>query len=270
MGGYVPTGVFMGKLLFFYFIFIIILSCSSCSKQYQVLFQQKNSIPDTSAQFAAAAPEYRIKPKDVLEIKNLQNDNRLINPGNISLNQGSAAQVSQTQADTFIVSDDGSVELPALGKVQVGGLTRAEAQQLVEDLYRRQLLKNPIIELKIVNLKVTLLGEVKMQGAYPLTKDKTTLVDLLGEAGGLTDKANEKNVEIIRGSEKNPSVTVIDLSNIHSINDPRAILQSGDIVYISQNKRASRGDNAQSFSAILQPSLIVLNTALIIFALIRK
>jgi polysaccharide export outer membrane protein len=149
------------------------------------------------------------------------------------------------------------------------GLTRIEAQKKIEDLYRKTLLKDPIIELKINNLKVTIFGEAKAQGNFPLTKDRTTLIEMLGEAGGLTDRANETNIKIIRGTQKNPQVTEIDLSNIQSINDPRAILQNGDIIYIAQNKRAVRNDKIQNFSSIFQPALLLFNTALIIVTLIR-
>ena len=121
-----------------------------------------------------------------------------------------------------------------------------------------------------MNLKVTLLGESKSQGNFILTKDKTTLVELIGQAGGLTEKANEKNIKIIRGSESNPQVTQINLDNIGSINDPNAILQSGDIIYIAQNRRAIRNDNLQNFSSIVQPAILLLNTVLLVFALIRR
>ena len=95
------------------------------------------------------------------------------------------------------------------------------------------------------------------------------MVELIGEAGGLTEKANEKSIKIIRGSEKDPQVTNIDLSNVESINDPKTILQNGDIIYIAQNKRAVRNDNLQNFSFIVQPALLLFNTALIVLTLIR-
>jgi polysaccharide export outer membrane protein len=115
-----------------------------------------------------------------------------------------------------------------------------------------------------------MLGEIKGQGNYPLVKDKTTLVEMIGEAGGLTNAANEKNIKIIRGSEKYPKVIEVNLDNIGSINDPKTILQSGDIIYIAQNKRAVRNDNLQNISSIVEPLILFFNTALIIFTLVRK
>ena len=209
---------------------------------------------------------YRIQPQDILQIRNLQDEKYIVNVVSTSTTTSGG---NNSQGQSFQVEENGTVALPMIGHVKVVGLTRIEANRLIEDLYRKEL-KDPIIELTITNLKVTMLGEIRGPGNYPLTKDRTTLVEMIGTAGGLTDKANERNVKIIRGTEKTPQVTVIDLGDIQSINDSRAILQSGDIIYITQNKRAVRNDNLQNFSTIFQPALLLFNTALIIFTLIRR
>jgi polysaccharide export outer membrane protein len=260
----------MHKLTYAFLISAVIFTCTSCSnKQYQVLFQQRQALAaDTAAKRAAAAVElYRIQPQDILQIRNLQDTKFITNLSPISANTAGGNSV---QGEAFQVAADSTVDLPAVGKTKVVGLTRIAAQKLIQDLYAKDLLVNPILELKIINLKVTLLGEIKGQGNYPLVKDQTTLVELIGEAGGLTDRANEKDIKIIRGSEKNPKVIDVDLSDIGTISDPRTVLQSGDIIYVGQSKRAARNDNLQNFSVIIQPALILFNTALIIFTLVRK
>lgn len=261
------NGVYMRGLIYAYLIAGVLFMCTSCAnKQYQALFEQKAIADSLSQKSAVSTSIYHIQPQDILQVRNLQDIKYIANETPISTNTTGG---NTSQGQTFQVEDDGTVNLPALGHVQVGGLTRVEAQKLIEGLYHKVLLNNPIIELKITNLKVSIFGEIKAQGNYALTKDKTTLVELIGEAGGLTDKADEKSIKIIRGGNKNPMVTEIDLSNIRSINAPNAVLQSGDIVYIAQNKRAVRNDNLQNFSVILQPALILFNTALIIFTLIH-
>jgi polysaccharide export outer membrane protein len=263
----------MRQLIYTYLILGIIFVCSSCSdKQYQTLFQQKNTIADSLSQKTvdnASVNEYRIKSQDILQVRNLQNIKYIVDDAPVSAVTTSGGASTAT-GQTFQVEEDGTVTLPVIGHVPVIGLTRAEAQKLVEDTYRKSLLVNPIIELKIINLKVTILGEIKVQGNYPLIKDRTTLIELIGEAGGLTERANEKDVKIIRGTEKKQVVTEIDLGDIKSINNQNTILQSGDIVYIAQNKRAARSDNLQNFSTIFQPVLILFNTVLILFTLIHN
>jgi polysaccharide export outer membrane protein len=257
---------------YFIFVYLIIgLLFTSCSyKQDQILFEQKQAVPDSILQKSYAnIRNYRIQPQDILQIRNIQNDKSIVDL--TAASAGSAVANGITiQVTNYPVEDDGTIALTGIGRVRVAGLTRGEATKYLEELYGKAYLKDPILEVKIVNLKVTILGEIKGQGNYILSKDKTTLVQLIGEAGGLTERANEKNIKIIRGDKKNPEVTEIDMSNIRSLSDPRTILQNDDIIYISQNRRAVRADKVQVFSTIIQPALIIFNTALIIYTLARR
>ena len=256
-------------------IIAIVIFCSSCSyKQSHVLFENKNS--KTAAtdsllkQPFPATSAYRIQPRDILQIKNLQNIKYIVDDLPVSTSGSSVGGGNGASGQTFEVEGDGTVALPVIGHIAVGGLTRLEATQKIEDIYRKELLKNPILDVKIINLKVTIFGESGSQGNFPLVKENTTLVEMLGQAGGLLPTANEKNIKIIRGQGQYKTVTIIDLSDINSISDPRAILQNGDVIYISQNKRAVRNDKLQNLTSLIQPALILLNTALILITLTRK
>lgn len=245
---------------------IISLLCFSCSyKPQHVLFEQRGTAAvDTSNQIAHSV--YHIKTYDILQIRNLQSTKYLIdNTGSSATGGGSTGG----QGQTFQVEEDGKVTLPVIGHVAVAGLTRYEATQKIEKLYRDSLLKNPIIELKILNLKVTLFGEVRTPGNIPLLRDNTTLTDVLGEAGGLTNNANEKNIKIIRGDKANPQVIYADLGNIKTLGDPRLILQNDDIIYVAQNKQAVRTEKIQNLSSLIQPSLLIFNAALILYTLFK-
>jgi polysaccharide export outer membrane protein len=229
------------------------------------LFEQKNS-PGAYIDPQAQPPVYRIQPNDVLQIRNLQSTRYLVN------SVGGTSQTNEPgvdQGQTFQVEEDGKVTLPVIGHIAVAGLTRYEAAQKIEQLYRDSLLKNPIIELKILNLKVTLLGEVKNPGNIPLAKENTTLIDVLGEAGGLTNNANEKNIKIIRGDKASPQIIYADLSNIKTLGDPRITLQNNDIIYVMQSRKAVRDEKLQHFTTLIQPSLLIFNTALIIYTLFK-
>lgn len=261
----------MRAIYLIYIVGFIVLGSSCSYKQNQVLFEKRApSVTDTAASQPMVAVSYHIQPQDVLQIRNLQNLKYIVDESPSASAGGSTTNTTAGQGQTFQVEEDGTVALPAIGHVQVGGLTRTQATKLIEDLYRKNLLKDPIIELKVINLKVTLLGEVKSPGNFPIIKDNTTLVELLGQAGGLTPAANEKTVKIIRGKDKDRKVAEIDLSNINSLSDPRTLLQNGDIIYVAQNKRAIRSENLQSFNTWVQPALLLLNTALIIFTLSRQ
>lgn len=253
----------LGALLFF----------SSCSyKPSQVLFEKKRPIPDSV--FAKRAntniSNYRIQPQDILQIRNLQNSKAIVDLTPTTSSSNTSGASVTTQPETFLVEDDGTVALTGLGRVPVAGLTRLEAMNKIESLYKDTVLLNPIIEIKIINLKVTLLGEVKAPNNYPLTKDRTTLVELIGAAGGLTEKADEKNIQIIRGDKKDPTVIKIDLSNLATVSDPRAVLQNDDIIIVGPNDKTVRAEQLQNFTTVIQPLLIVLSALIVITSLIKR
>jgi len=256
--------------LFFCVCMLTGLLFSSCSyKQNQLLFEQSNALPDTVYQkIRANVSNYRIKPQDVLQIRNIQDSKNLIDltAGNAT----SPQQVATQQGETYDVDDDGTVALTGLGRVPVAGLTRVEARKKIEDLYNSKYLKDALFDVKIINLQVTVLGEVKLPGNYSLKKDNTKLVDILGEAGGLTDKANEKTIKIIRGTQEDAETIVVDMSQTKTIYDSKTLLTNNDIIYVAQNKAAARTQNVQNFSVVAQPLLLLVNTALIIFTLARR
>jgi polysaccharide export outer membrane protein len=260
----------MRYFLFTCLISFVVLAGSSCSyKQNQVLFERKSSLADSLAKTAPAINPYKIAPQDVLQVRNLQSIKYIVDDVPTSGGSSSGGNNNAAQGQTYQVEEDGTVALPVIGRVPVAGLTRLQAARKVEDMYRKALLKDPIIELKIINLKVTVLGEVKTPGNYPLVKDRTKLIEVLGEAGGLTDKANEKLVKIIRGAGNNEQTIEVDLGDIASLSNPQTILQNNDIIYIGQNRKAIRNESIQSTSTILQPALLLLNTVLVIFTLTR-
>lgn len=264
----------MRNLIRLFLFCILTYFFSSCSnKQYQNLFQQKGAGTDTATLNSASfiQDHYRIKPQDILEIRNLQNDKDIVdlNP-TISGSPVTQMSANQMQHNGHLVEDDGTIALTGLGRIQVAGLTRVEAEKMIESLYHKTLLKDPIIEVKVANLTVTLFGEVKTTGNLPLIKDRTTLVQILGAAGGLTENANEKNIKIIRGDHSNPKVIQVDLSNIKSINDPKTILQSGDIVYVEKNRRAVRNEKFGNLTQIVQPLLLLFSVAAVVYTFAHR
>jgi polysaccharide export outer membrane protein len=236
-----------------------------------LLFEQTKVIPDSIYQkIRANVSNYRIKPQDILQIRNMQESKNLVDVAAGSVAQSSTTTASVQQGEEYEVDDDGTIALAGLGRIKVSGLTRLEARKYLEDLYNKEYLKKALFDVKLTNLKVTVLGEVKSPGNYTLTKDNTKLIDILGEAGGLTDKANEQNIQIWRGNLQTPDVTTVNLREVKTLYDSKTILTNNDVIYVAQNKTAIRAQKVQNFSVVAQPLLLMVNTALIIFTLARQ
>lgn len=199
----------------------------------------------------------KIQVGNILAIKNLQSTVQLTG-------ERGTVNTGQLEIQTFLVEDDGTVNIPVLGKLKLAGMTRVEAEKYLEDQYRAKLLKDPIIDLTITNAKVTVLGEFGIQTNVLLTKDQTHLVEILGSVGGINARANKKNIKIIRGDLSNATVIIANLSDINSLADKRLILQNDDIIYAEPVGLFRSSDRVVGLNTILQTLFAALNTYLII------
>ena len=222
---------------YFYLLknYILLLSLgiflmSSCGSRKDMLFNtgKEKDVPNVPVYVLEEGNAHQESPNNVilpgqqLLIINLQNED-LIN------GLGNAQYSAPTQYD---VAPDSSIALPLLGKTKIAGLTKQEAEEKINNLYKATVLKDPIFKISVLNRKVTLLGEFTAQGNYVLTRDRVNLMDVIGEAKGISSRANKKNLKIIRGDFKNPQVLSVNLQDIRSLADPRLNLQGGDIIYL--------------------------------------
>lgn len=266
----------------FLLLSIVIASIFGCGvRKERTLFNAPSDIvTDTIKQVYVVNDQgisdayYKIKVNDQLAIRNVQNFEfgATGNAGssNTSANSGqNAAGGSIQNILSYPVDLDGKVNLPAIGKVEVLGLSRREAAIKIQEIYKTRLLKEPIIELSVVNLKVTLLGEFGKQGNFLLERDNTTLIDIIGEAGGISKTADPKTLKIIRGDRTNPELIYVNLNDINSLASKKLILQNHDIIVLQPTKSAATSDKLQSLNNILQPLLVVVNLAVLIFTVTR-
>ena len=260
------------------YIGLIIVTCvffSSCgSRNEQTLFNAATDVNAESIKDVYVVNDqgegniyYKIKLNDVIAISNLQNTQW---GASTPAPTAAVASANGENITTYRVDIDGTVNLPAIGKVLLAGLTRREATAKLQERYGSiNYLKDPIIELSVVNLKVTLLGEFNKQGNFLLTKENTSLVEIIGEAGGLTKTADPKTLKIIRGDRLNPEIIQVNLSDIKSLSSKKLILQNNDIIYLQQTKSAALADRLQKSNNIIQPLLVVVNLAVLIFTLTK-
>ncbi len=257
------------------FLFCCSLLLSSCgSRKNHTLFNSTMDIASADLKTIYVVNDqgadelyYKIRINDLISVRNLQNKEW----GSVrNTTSAVTATVSDEKNNTYLVDTDGFANLPAIGKVRLAGLTRREATLKLQDLYgSSDYLKDPIIELKVVNLKVTMLGEFSTQGNFLLEKESTTLIDVIGLAGGFTKTADPKTLKIIRGNRNNPEIIYVNLSDINSLSSNKLIMQNNDIVYIARNKDADLAEQLQRSNSILQPILVIVNLAILIFTLTK-
>jgi polysaccharide export outer membrane protein len=255
-----------------FLLLILLLASCSARKDYSLFNAPTDIVTDTIKQVYVVNDQgiesaYRIKTNDLLAVRNLQNK---YFGGTGTGGVATGITVDAKTITSYEVEPDGNVNLPAIGKVAVIGLTRREAASKIQDLYKDSVLNQPIIELSIVNLKVTVLGEFSKQGNFLLEGDNTTLIDIIGEAGGITKNADPKTLKIIRGNRSNPEIIYVNLNDINSLAaSKKLVLQNNDIIYLQQTKSGALAGKLQGINNVLQPFLVIVNLGVLIFTLTR-
>ena len=165
----------------------------------------------------------------------------------------------------YIIDKNGEIDFPVLGAVKVVGLSPEETKQMLTEKLESYL-KSPIINIRLKNFTVSVLGEVNRPGTYPVNGEQITVLEAIGLAGDLTIKGKRDNVMIIRDFNGTKVYTRIDLTRKESLNSPVYYLTQNDVVYIEPNKSAitsSALDNRASIWVSVA-SVLITSTVLLI------
>ena len=174
-----------------------------------------------------AGYEHRIQVDDQIGIRFLNNFD--ITKG---LTQSESGSVGGSGVP-FLVNKNGDIDLPAVGKLHVLGLTKQEVKVEVEQKYAVQY-RDPKVEIAVLNLTVSVQGEVNSPGVYPLFREKTTLLEILSKAGGIGPYGKDRLVKIVRGAGQlaEPEILIFDLRQIDAIRTEDLYLQDRDVIYV--------------------------------------
>jgi polysaccharide export outer membrane protein len=134
-----------------------------------------------------------------------------------------------------MVDANGSIPVPQVGDLKVEGLTVLEAKTLLSKVLSKTIV-NPVIDVKILNKEITILGEVKNPGKISLEKDKYTLVEILGLAGDFELYGNKAKVQVIRMINNEAHYITVDLSKMNGYTANNIRVLPGDVLYVPARK----------------------------------
>ena len=206
---------------------------SSCAtKKDQILFQGLNE----SLQAEVSYTSRKIQVNDVLDVKISALHPEAAIPYNAAVN-GQNLIVGMLNLQGYLVLVDGSIGLPILGNISAGGKTMSELEAaIVSVLENNGHLLSPKVTVRILNAKVTILGEVRSPGTYTYTEQYITFPQALGYAGDVTIGANRKEVWLIREEEGVRKYHKIDLTQTDWFNSPYYTIKQNDIIYVHPNE----------------------------------
>lgn len=230
------------RFLFIPLLFSLLLTSACVNTKESVYF---NHMDD--AEFVSNLQNFEpvLQPNDLLSIS-VSSPNpeatEVFNAPNITNTQTTAVSGNMTQASGYLIDQEGFIQFPYLGNIKAAGLTKKELKAAITaGLTDKKLLIDPIVNIRYLNYRVSVLGEVANPSVITIPNEKVTLLEAVGLAGDLTIYAKRDNVLLIREENGKKKVTRIDLTTDEIFTSPNYYLKSNDIIYVEPNKARIAG-----------------------------
>jgi len=218
-------------------LFILMaLLLTGCASKKDILYLQDIEKIAANQQEMYANPV--IRPNDILLINVSAADMEVAMPFNLLAPARNLQEANRSgnlrELQGYIVDADGTIQFPILGEIKVGGMTR---QDLLRMLHERisEHIQNPIINIRITNYKVTVIGEVNRPGTYEIGDERVTLLEALGMAGDMSIYGKRDDIIIIREENGIKQYKIIDITKSDFLFSDYYYLQQNDIVYVQPN-----------------------------------
>jgi len=179
----------------------------------------------------------------------------MFNAPNIALSQtvvGGAGNIAPSSG--YLVNQDGFIQFPSLGNIMAAGLTKQRLkEEITKLLLDNELLKDPIVTVRYLNFRVSVIGEVGRPGVFTIPNEKISLLEALSLAGDLTIYARRDNVMLVREEKGSKLIKRINLNSNEIFSSPYYYLKSNDVIYVEPNntKVASASRSQQLLPSIL-------------------
>jgi len=214
---------------------IFLITLNGCVSKKSVIYMQnaKNSKISELDEFNTI-----IKPDDLLMIQvqtTGSTNNEVVDVFNLTSSPISNLPNLSRPANTYLVDSEGFITLPTIGMVNVKNM---EKSVLVDLLYEKavKIVKKPIINVRILNFKISVNGEVHKPGVYNIETERITILEALSLAGDLTLFGKRNNILILRETDNKPIFKYIDITNTDFINSEFYYLQQNDVIHVEARK----------------------------------
>lgn len=263
-----------------FFIILVLILVTSCVPNKKIQYLQMNDVNADPDQFPKDSVlrtytlsdfEYRLQPEDILAIQvySLTQDEfdffslKRKASGSANIQFGN---LGQSLVNGYLIDINGEVEFPVVGKIKLSGLTLLESENKLKNIADKYL-DNPVVEVKILNFRFTILGEVNREGVYSTLNNRITVLEAIGLTGGFTDLADKSTVKVIRRKGALAEVYYLDLLNEEFVNSSHYFINQNDVIVIAPLKqRPFQNYFSKNFSLVLSSIsilVVILNTLLI-------
>jgi polysaccharide export outer membrane protein len=250
------------------------VTLASCTSYKNVPYMQDVETVNAAVQ-TQAAYDARIMPKDLLTITVSTTDPEASEPFNLTVQTAVSASsrslTSQPMLQQYLVNNDGTVEFPILGSLQLGGLTKGEAEDMIREKLKPYLVETPIVTVRMVNYKISVLGEVSRPGTFTISNEKINVLEALAQAGDMTVYGLRDNVRLIReDAEGKQHIYTLNLNDADIVLSPYYYMQQNDILYVQPIKaKAKNSDIGSSTTLWFSATSILISLTSLLYNILK-
>jgi len=227
------------------FAAIVFYACSCNSQKKATTNNYLENAKDTTGKNTVNYQQPVIQKGDLLSIKVYSKANGLDPKADAPYNLQELSPTGGSSSGAgFLVDRSGNIEYPQLGVLHVEGLSREELSQQIKSRLDT-VLTNPSVDVRFLNYKVTVLGEVKSPGSYTFPTENVTILDALGSSGDITDFGKKDNVMVVRERDGMVERGRINLTTDSLFLSPYYHLQQGDVVMVEAVPRKIKQQQEQ-------------------------
>ena len=242
-------------------VLLLAICTSSCVSYRELVNFREIDAAREQVEDIDNALELKIQPKDLLRIQVQSVQAEAAAPFNEAALTGGIGQASPQNLQLFtgyLVDDDGYIDLPLLGRIRAAGQTVESLQFAIRgklDTY----LRDPVVNVRFLNFKVTVIGEVNLPGVVPLPNSRVTILEALGLAGDLTDYADRSSVLVVREQDGERSYQRLNLQSDEVFSSDYFYLKQNDVIYVEpiRARTATVSDPGQRIITYVSPLLSV-------------
>lgn len=236
----------MKKNLIFFLSGVLACLLVSCGSVKDIAYLQGNELLDKATVIDTVS--LKIQKDDLLDINVSCPDQDLLRP--FLRYSGDYANGNAT-SQGYLVEADGTINFPLLGIVKVAGMTRRQLIELIQSrLEREGFIKNPVVTVRFLNFRISILGEVAHPGTFNISSERITLFEALSLAGDLTIHGRRNRVAVVRETDGVRTILYHDLRSRDIFQSPDFYLKQNDMVYVEPNRVKAEASVQNQFTSI--------------------
>lgn len=256
-------------------LLLLILFCgvlfASCKTEQRAIQNYVEDLRDTAMGISRYMAEPIIQKNDLLSIRisSASLDSEVDQLYNLNTGNSNSAAVANNPLNAYLVDQRGNIEMPRIGILKAEGLTKSQLAEQVKEKLKGQLI-DPRVIIRFQNFRVSIMGEVSSPGVQTVNVENLTILEALAMAGDITQFGNKTAVKVLRESDGQRRLGIIDLTSSKMFESPYYQLQQNDVVLVQATRYKARNAEQQRVAQQVGFVLTIITSIAVVYNIFTR